>query len=94
MKLTPKLAYKSEAPLDADTLELLKAHKDELLRDLTAPGSIPHLRWQLEALLKAAATGVLPKGTMGLEGGSVSDLGAHVMAWGCTYLAGGDPEES
>lgn len=32
--LTPKLTYKSAAPLDAETVALLRSHKDELLREL------------------------------------------------------------
>lgn len=49
VKLTPKLRYQiTDGALDAATLALLKANRDELLRDLMAPDSIPRLPWQLE----------------------------------------------
>lgn len=86
--LKPKLTFKTTAPLDAETLTLLKTHKADLLKDLTAPGSLPRLPWQLETVLRAAGTGVLPKGTVDLPEGLVTDLSTYTLAWGCAYLTG------
>lgn len=81
--LTPKLTFKSAAPLDAETLALLKNHRDDLLKDLTAPDTLPRLPWQLERLLSAAGSGVL---TADLP--SVPDVPRYTLAWGCSYLTG------
>ncbi len=70
-------------PLDAETLTLLRSA--ELLRDLTAPGTLPRLPWQLERLLSAAASNVLA--VMG-----VPDAPRYVLAWGCSYLTGNRDE--
>lgn len=86
VSVTPKLTYQSAAPLDAETLTLLKTHKDELLRDLTAPDAPPRLPWQLERLISAACADVLPKDTVTLPSGIVPDLGRYTLAWGCAYL--------
>lgn len=51
-------------------------------------GPIPPLPWQLERLLNAASSGVL-----NVEVADRGDVSHHVMAWGCSYLAG-DREES
>lgn len=84
--LTPKLTYRSAAPLDAETLALLKTHKDDLLRDLTAPDTPPRLSWQLERLISAACADVLPQSTVTLSSGLVPDLNRYVLGWGCSYL--------
>ncbi len=81
--LTPKLTYRSAAPLDAETLAFLKTHKAKLLRDLIAPNTLPRLPWQLERLLSAAASNVL---TVELPG--VPDVPRYALAWGCAYLTG------
>jgi hypothetical protein len=86
--LEPKLTFKTTAPLDAETLTLLQAHKFELLKDLTAPGCMARLPWQLESLLRAASSGVLPTGTVNLPEGLVTDLSTYTLAWGCAYLTG------
>lgn len=83
--LTPKLAFESTTPLDTETLALLKAHKDDLLRELIALGRIPRLPWQLERLVSAASTGVLPETVM-LSAGLIPDLNRYVLGWGCSYL--------
>ena len=86
--LEPKLTYQSTAPLDAETLVLLKTHKAELLRNLTAPDTLPRLPWQLERLISAACADVLPQSTVTLPSGLVPDLGRYVLGWGCSYLTG------
>jgi hypothetical protein len=94
--LTPKLTFTSAAPLDAETLATLKAHKAELLRDLLSvevlsentPNTLPLLPWQLERLLAAAKSGGLPTGTVALERGLVTDINNYTLAWGCAYLTG------
>jgi hypothetical protein len=93
IKLTPKLTYQSTSPVDADTLALLRANKDDLLRDLAAPDSVPKLPWQLERLLSAANSGQLPQGMQHLESGLVFDLSAYALACGASYLIG-DREEA
>lgn len=85
--LTPKLTYQSAAPLDAETLTLLKTYKDDLLRDLTAPDALPRLPRQLERLVSAACADVLPETVM-LSSGFVNDLNRYVLGWGCSYLIG------
>lgn len=86
--LEPKLTFKTTAPLDAETLMLLKTNKADLLKDLTAPKSLPRLPWQLESLLRAVGSGVLPKGRVNLPNGLVTDLNSYTLAWGCAYLIG------
>lgn len=90
--LTPKLTYKSSAPLDAETLATLKAHKAELLRDLTAPNTIPRLPWQLESLIRAAASDLLPKDSVRLPDGLVGDLNRYTLGWAASYIAGDHDE--
>lgn len=84
--LTPKLTYQSAAPLDAETLALLRTHKADLLRDLTAPDAPPRLPWQLERLISAACADVLPKDTTTLPDGLVPDLGRYTLGWAAAYL--------
>jgi hypothetical protein len=88
--LTPKLAFRSEAPMGADTLALLKEHKAGLLRDLILPDTVPRLPWQLDGLVNAAASGVLDAEVPG-----VPDVPVYVMGWACAYLTGrGDHAEA
>ncbi len=87
--LAPKLTYQSAAPLDAETLALLKTHKDDLLRDLivsTGYSTPERLPWQLERLISAACADALPQGTVTLPSGLVPDLNRYVLGWGCSYL--------
>lgn len=88
VQLEPKLTFKSSLPLDAETLATLQANKAELLRDLTAPDSLPRLPWQLERLLGAAASDLLPKDTVALPSGLVPNLNPYVLAWAASYLTG------
>jgi hypothetical protein len=90
--LEPKLTFRSDVPLDPETLSTLKARKAELLRDLAAPDSVPRLPWQLERLLAAASGGGLPAGTVTLEAGLVTDLNSYTLAWGAAYLVGDQAE--
>lgn len=90
--LEPKLTFRSEAPLDAETLSTLKARKAELLRDLAFPDAVPRLPPQLERLLAAASAGSLPAGTVTLEAGLVTDLSSYTLAWGAAYLIGDQTE--
>ena len=86
--LTPKLTYKSVAPLDAETLALLQTYKNDLLKDLTAPDALPRLPWQLEQLIRAASSDLLPEGSTLLESGLVTDLNRYTLAWAAAYLTG------
>lgn len=87
--LTSKLTFRSEAPIGADTLALLKEHKAGLLRDLALPDTVPRLPWRLERLIGAAASGVLDAEVPG-----VPDVAVYVMGWACAYLTGrGDHTE-
>ncbi len=86
--LEAKLTFTSTAPLDAGTLAALKAHKTALLKDLTAPDSLPRLPWQLERLVSAASSDNLEAAVPG-----VPDVNRYVMGWACSYLTG-DREES
>jgi len=91
VRVTPngdKLKLKAAAPLDAVTLELIRHHKPDLLRLLTGEQTIPRLPWQLESLLRAAASGLLPDGTVTLEAGQTHDLNRYVLAWAASYLIG------
>ena len=84
--LTPKLTFKSAVPLDAETLTLLRTHKADLLKDLTAPDTVPRLPWQLERLVSAAACDQLPQGTVKLASGLVPDLNRYTLGWAAAYL--------
>lgn len=86
--LEARLGFKSAAPLDADTAALLQARKADLLLELVGLNAVPRLPWQLEALLRAASSGVLPEGTQTLPSGLVTDLNRYALAWGCSYLMG------
>ena len=52
------------------------------------PDTLPRLPWQLERLISAACADVLPKGTVTLSSGLVTDLGRYVLVWGCSYIIG------
>lgn len=54
---------------------------------------VPRLPWQLEALLRVAGSGVLPKGMVKISDGLVTGLGSYTLAWGCAYLTG-EPDEA
>ena len=86
--LTPKLAFKSTAPLAAETLALLQTHRDDLLKDLAAPDAVPRPPWQLERLISAACADVLPKDTTTLSDGLVPDLARYTLGWAAAYLVG------
>jgi hypothetical protein len=86
--LTPKLTYRCTAPLDAETLQLLRTHRDVLLSELVLSVTSSRLPWQLEALLRAAASDALPKATVTLPAGLVPDLSRYTLAWAASYLTG------
>lgn len=86
--LTPKLVYDSAKPLDAEALALLQNHKPELLKELIAPNTLPRLPWQLDRLVQAASSDLLPQRSLTMPEGFVTDLNRYVMAWGCSYLTG------
>jgi len=86
--LTPQLTYRSVVPLDAETLALLKENKADLLRDLTAPDSIPRLPWQLERLISAAGSNQLPKDRVTLSNGLIHDMNPYTLAVAAAYLVG------
>lgn len=76
------------APPSPETLELVKAHKSDLLRALAEPQGVPRLPWQLERLVSAACSDALPKGMTALVSGNVPDLAAYVLACASSYLVG------
>lgn len=76
---------KLEKPDDGQSLEFLESKADDILSEKTAE-TLPRLPWQLERLVSAAASGVLPDGTVMLSAGPVPDLGRYVLGWGCAYL--------
>ncbi len=94
--LEPKLTFTSAAPLDAETLALLREHKAELLLELIESAgkttetteNLPRLPRQLESLLRAASSDLLPKDTVTLPAGLVSDLNSYTLAWAASYLTG------
>lgn len=86
--LEPKLTFKSTDPIDADTLEVLRENKAELLKNLTAPDTVPRLPWQLERLVSAAQSGQLPKDPTMLSSGLVPDLNHYTLGWAAAYLTG------
>jgi hypothetical protein len=85
--LEAKLTFASAAPLDAATLAALKAHKAALLKDLTAPDTLPRLPWQLERLVSAASSDNLDVTMFG-----VYDLNRYTLGWAAAYLTGGRDE--
>jgi hypothetical protein len=93
--LEPKLRFTSQEPLTRETLELMRAHRDELLTHVVMMSSVPRLPWQLERLISAASNGSLPKReATELEPGQfVMDLNQYVLAWAAAYLTG-DREEA
>ncbi len=81
--LEAKLTFASAAPLDAGTLAALKAHKTALLKDLTAPDTLPRLPWQLDRLVSAASSDNLDAAMPG-----VHDLNRYTLGWAAAYLVG------
>jgi hypothetical protein len=76
-------------PPSPETLELVRQHRADLLGVLADSQSIPRLPWQLERLLSAAASDVLPKGMQHVQGlGLVIDLGTYTLACAAAYLTG------
>jgi hypothetical protein len=79
---------RARGPLTPELREAIKEHKAELLSLLEpqTPGAsperkpIPPLPWQLERLVSAAASRLLPTGAVPLPGGFVPDLGRYVLA--------------
>ena len=53
-----------------------------------SPDIVPRLPWQLERLIRAACSDQLPKGTMTLESGLVTDSNRYTLAWAASYLTG------
>lgn len=60
---------------------------------LSAPDTLPRLPWQLEALLRAASSNLLPTDSVQLPSGLCHDLTRYVLAWAASYLVG-DREEA
>jgi hypothetical protein len=64
-------------------------------KDLRRPKSFEPLPWQLERLIAAASSTLLPHGVVLLAPGQfVADLNAYVTAWALTYYRGGDREHA
>ena len=83
VRLEAKLRYQASEPLDDDVVQLIAAHKGELIRHLALADAVPPLPWQLDRLVRAASSGVLD---VTLDG--VPDPPRHVMGWACAYLLG------
>jgi hypothetical protein len=88
-----KLKYK--VPQDRpELLETLKANLDMLMGFLEGQNTsktvqtLEALPQDLHALVRAASSGVLTKGTAKLETGLVTDLERYVMAYACQILTG------
>lgn len=56
--------------------------------DGTAEDDLPRLPWQLERLVSAASSDLLPKEPVMLPSGLVPDLNRYALAWAVTYLVG------
>lgn len=54
--------------------------------------TIPRLPWQLERLVNAASSGLLPDGAVQLPESLTSDLNSYVLTWSATYLTTSDRE--
>jgi hypothetical protein len=65
----------------------LQSCKPELMAFLEGR-MIQSLPRHLEPLVRAASTGVLPRGAMHLESGIAPDFQEHVTAWALAYLLG------
>ena len=73
----------------------VKSHTDrqDSTASLTAlPLAVPRLPPQLERLVAAASSGLLPDVKL-LESGLVRELNSYVLAWASSYLIG-DPDEA
>jgi hypothetical protein len=58
------------------------------LQPIQSTKTLEALPQDLHALVRAASSGVLPKGTAKLETGLVTDLERYVMAYACQILTG------
>ena len=84
-----RLKLRASAPLPAHLLEAAKAHKAELIALL----SVPRLPWQLERLVSAAASDLLPAGgAIWLRHGIVMDINRYVLGWAAAYLVSNQGE--
>lgn len=89
---------RTQQPSIPEPLQVAKKAKDAKEASRTAftlpeevrnkTGTLPRLPWQLEALLRAASSDLLPKETVTLPAGLVPDLNRYTLAWGCSYLTG------
>jgi hypothetical protein len=50
--------------------------------------TLPRLPWQLERLVRAASSDLLPEGSTMLASGLVTDLNRYTLAWAASYLTG------
>ena len=84
-------------PLEPELLEAIRANKAALLELLTPPrpvqtptsAAMPEpLPLELRALLRAASSGVLPKGAVSLRTGLTLDLERYVLGFAAQYLTG------
>ena len=84
-------------PLEPELLEAIRANKAALLELLTTPrpaqtptsaAMLEPLPLELRALLRAASSGVLPKGAVSLRTGLTLDLERYVLGFAAQYLTG------
>lgn len=50
--------------------------------------ALPRLPWQLECLVRAASSDLLPEGSAMLKLGLVTDPNRYTLAWAAAYLTG------
>jgi hypothetical protein len=50
--------------------------------------TLPCLPWQLERLVRAASSDLLPEGSTMLKPGLVTDLNRYTLSWAAAYLTG------
>lgn len=83
-----KLRLEGDAEPSAETLELVRHHKADLLSALIGVQGIPRLPWQLERLICAAGSNQLPKDPVMLTAGLITDMNRYTLACASAYLMG------
>ena len=91
------LALMPASRVPPELLEAIRANKAALLELLTTPrpaqtptsaAMLEPLPLELRALLRAASSGVLPKGAVSLRTGLTLDLERYVLGFAAQYLTG------
>lgn len=73
-----------------ETTESLEPESNEVLHAAPVPtlATLPPLPWQLERLVSAASSDLLPKDPLMLPSGLVPDMNRYTLAWAASYLVG------